>query len=611
MPTDGTITVRVSPTKQSATWARPNPLPALTDILLISNADFVEFDIFFENTETTWLGLQGYDGPTGYLSTFSGEEILPLDFRDTADLMPGTYKATISFILTKAVEFQLIKSATVTLLVSGAASTAIQTDQTTYEVVYNRADNSLHGDTAVNILNNNGALLLKFWQNKDLFAPAENFTNAFTLVDNPANPLATNPDVPATGQTTIGAKILKQTGEFLFGFNINLVVVDGGITVQPESLAFEVFKAPGSEKSAVLTVTNPLGIDFEVTAFPSWITLSAESGNTDLNITVTTETSALAVGTYAGTITFAYNNDLLDVPVNLDLKSFIVIDETKDFCLDLPEVLVNRKMDDAKFVRITLSAVYVVLGTEYIFEKTYQSPYFKGVAKFALGEKLHRHFPRAKRHFFDQNAVVFLKNIVASIQVEELNSALEVLFSGSANGIKLFPGKKPAAFPLLSSAVFRKKNGNGIIFSSTVSGEFVDLHKTDENTLPAGVAFYDFPKTYEPVHLQWENQNLCPDWFTLTGEYKITPEFNHIYARNIFNAQNEKYDVSAVKTLTINTGMFLAKERELMSEIIKSKTSFLMIEGKIYRAFNVTKKNVEADSTEELVARDLEFLIVE
>ena len=57
--------------------------------------------------------------------------------------------------------------------------------------------------------------------------------------------------------------------------------------------------------------------------------------------------------------------------------------------------------------------------------------------------------------------------------------------------------------------------------------------------------------------------------------------------------------------------MMLAAERLLVSEMIESKISFIKIEGKIYRCFNVTKKNVDIDSTEELVARQLEYIIVE
>ena len=612
-------TSRISPLTQTVSWDRsgtaPVPEEHIITIFETQEVIYAQYQINFENTGVQWLYALGISG--SYLTLEGSGASLQLALQNIDSLPSGNYKATVIIELSNAEGYIRTMIAEVNLVLSGASPTQIITDNNPYNLVYNRATDELTGDLAVGILNNTEPIDLKFWQNGNIFAAAENFTTGFNLAENAAMPMATNPALPETGSVSIPAKILKQTGEFVQGFNINLVIVDGGITVQPDSLHFEVFKG-SPEKSAVLNVTNPLGVDFTVTEFPAWLTLDDLAGNASQIITATTETDLLAVGTYSGTIKFEFNADFIEIPVTLDLKAFIIIDETKDFCLDLPPVLVNRKSEGAKFVRITMTAVYKVLGVTSTFEKPYQIPYFQDVASFKLGEKLHRHFPRAKRQFFDETALNFLENIVASIKVEELNAALEVLFTESASDIKLFPGKKPAAFPLLSNALHRKKNENAVIFTSIVEGETVELKKTAEadlvNPLALGtteINFYDFPKSYNPVHVQWENQNLAPEWFTFTGDYKITPDYNHIYARNIFNAQNEKYDFSKVQTLTIDTGMMLAAERLLVSEMIESKLAFIKIEGKIYRCFNITKKNVEIDSAEELVARSLEYLIVE
>lgn len=612
---------KINPIMQTKTWNRVGSPPAVTN-LLITIDEFVDpvavvmFQLNYTNSSVEWLSAP--DNPYGYISHNGSSGRLQLVLQNLDLMDNGSFEAVVQ------IDFENSEGGHVTtlyayvnLVLSGVVPNTIATDKATYELVFNRATDELTGDVAVGINNNTESLLLKFWQNGSIFASAENFTTGFNLAENPAIPMATNPALPETGSVTIPAKILKQTGEFVSGFNINLVIVDGGITVQPESLYFEVFKG-SSGKSAVLTVTNPLGVDFTVTAFPAWLTLDDEDGNTSQNITVMTETGRLPVGTYSGIIRFEYNSNFLEIPVTLDLKAFIIIDESKDFCLDLPPVKVNRKSEGAKFVRIIMTAVYKVLGVTSTFEKVYQTPYFLDVASFELGEKLHRHFPRAKRHFFDETSLNFMENIVASIKVDELNANLEVLFTESASGIKLFPGKKPLAYPLLSNFIHRKKNEGAIIFTSIVDGETVELTKTAESALvnplilgTTQINFYDFPKSYAPVHVQWENQNLSPEWFTFTGDYKISPDYNHVYARNIFNAQNEKYDFSKVKTLTIDTGMMLAVERLLVSEMIESKISFIKIEGKIYRCFNITKKNVEIDSTEELIARSLEYIIVE
>lgn len=606
---------RALPSTQTLYWDRSGtaPLPETITTAVVETEEvlYLQFSINFENTAIEWLHATNITG------SYVEDGTLQLELQNT-DLLPaGNYKATIVFEPSNAETYFTPFTCVVNLVLSGASPTQIVTNDTVYDLVYNRATNELTGETAVGIINNTAPIELKFWQNGSVFAPAENFTTGFNFAENPAIPMATNPALPETGSVSIPAKILKQTGEFVQGFTINLVIVDGGITVQPTSLYFEVFKG-SAEKSGVLNVTNPLGVDFQVTEFPEWLILDDVDGNTSQKINVTTETDLLPVGNYTANIKFEYNDDFLLIPVTLDLKAFIIIDETKDFCLDLPPVKVNRKSADAKFVRITMTAVYKVLGVTSTFEKVYQTPYFLDVASFELGEKLHRHFPRAKRHFFDETSLNFMENIVASIKVDELNANLEVLFTESASGIKLFPGKKPVGYPLLSNFIHRKKNEGAIIFTSVVGGEIVQLTKTAESVLAnplvlgtTQINFYDFPKSYAPVHVQWENQNLAPEWFTFTGDYKISPDFNHIYARNIFNAQNEKYDSSKVRTLLIDTGMILAKERELISEIIEYKLAFIKIEGKIYRCFNITKKNVEVDSTEELVARPLEYLIVE
>ena len=63
--------------------------------------------------------------------------------------------------------------------------------------------------------------------------------------------------------------------------------------------------------------------------------------------------------------------------------------------------------------------------------------------------------------------------------------------------------------------------------------------------------------------------------------------------------------------LTLNTGFFLKEELYLIEKMVESKLAFIRISGKIYRCFNTTQKLILDDSTEELLNRDLEFLIVE
>lgn len=606
----------IIPKNQTAYFNRQSIVPALQNLQVhVYNPDsLVLLSVNYIGTEIEWLELTGQIDIDPYmlLQDLSGDATVQLALINLSGLTANYYVAEINFKvggITYTHKVELYLSGTVTL---------ITTDKTTYNLVYDRSTETLSGDTLVTILNNTEADLLKFWQNGNIFEAAENFTDNFTLSENSDIPLASNPALPATGNVTIPAKILKQTGEFLSGFTINLLVIDGGISVTPENLYFEIFKAPGNEKSSTLSVVNPLAIDYEITEYPTWVTLDSTTGNSDKIFTVTTETSAINSGIYSGIIKFEYDGNFIDIAVTLDLKTFIDIDETTEFCLDLPEVIISKKNEDAKFVRITLSATYLVLGVTTLFQKVYALPYFLDQAKFGMGEKLHRHFPRIKDHFFNENNLDLLSKIDSAIKVEELDADRQPIFEQSATGIKLFPGKKPAAYPFLTNYIFRKKNKDSIIFSSLVVADKIEMSKILEKNLSnpliasiQEIRFWDYPKVFNPVHVQWENQNLVPEWFTFTGDYTISPEFNQVYARSIFNAQNEKYDVTKIKTLNIDTGLILAKERPLIEEMIESKISFIKIGSKVYRCFNITKKMTLESSKEELLSNDLEYLIVE
>lgn len=616
MPGESIVLGDAFPIFQTINWNRANPFPGFENIQVVSyeGADSLRFDLNYLNTSKKWLKIAG-QVDVGYLDPWDVNPlVITTDFLD--ELPNGQYKAIVIFSWTPLSGNDFVKQGELVINITGTPPTQISTDKIVYNLLYNRSDNSLTGNSLVSIINNTDLNLLKFWQNGNVFAAAENFTNSFNLIENAGNPLATNPAIPATGNVNIPAKILKQTGEFVTGFSISLLVIDGGISIEPKSLAYEVFK--GTEQSKTLSVVNPLGLNFLVTQVPSWLTLDSTAGNTTKTITATTSTSSLTEGVYLGIIKFEYDGKVIDIPVTLDLKTFISIDKTIDFCLDLPEVKVSKKTPEATIVRMTVTATYNVLGVATSFEKVYSQNYFQDKVLFGLGEKLHRHFPRIKKHFFDDDQIVLMQQIEASIKVEELDVNRNLLFDQTVSGIKLFPGKKPKGYPFLTNTVFRKKNDKAIIFSSVVTGTAVTLNKIKEVDLPnplvlgtASIQFYDFPKVFQPAHLQWENQNLVPEWFTLTGDFTITPEFNHVYARNIFNAQNEKYDFTKVKTLNISTGLIMAKERPTVEEMIESKLSFIKIGETIYRCFNITKKMTLQDSKEELLSNDLEFLIVE
>ncbi len=609
----------IKPAQQTVNFDRNGTIPVIQQIQVnIMDAPqvfYTQYHFNFENTEVQWLYAPSASG--SYLPFEQGANYLQLAFKNIEYLPSGTYYATVVIELSNADNgYFNTMDCLVILNLTGIGPSEVAPEQSSYDVVYNRSDNTLSGETTINIVNNTGGELLKFWQNSNVFAPASGFADSFSLAEDPGNPLASNPLLPPTGNINIPAKILKTDDTFVAGFNINLTVVDGGISVQPSSLAFEVFKF-ATEQTHNLNVINPLSLDFTIEDVPSWLAVSPLGGNSSQNISVTTNTSGLNTGNYTANLKFVYGTKFLTVPVALSLKSFVEVDEVSEFSLDLAPIVVNKKTENAYFVRFSVVAQYQLMGKPLSIERQYIVPYFQEKAQFDIGKKLHRFFPRWKKQLFDLvGKVDFMKKVNAVITVEELDENRNSLFSQELNPLRLFPGKKPAAYPLLSTVTMRKVNTSSILFVSTAEG---DLIKTEKRGVVSDIEdfggtlvyFAELPASYGVVHLQWENQNLAPEWFTFTGEYRLSPEFNHIYARDIFRDQNEKYDVTKVNTLTISTGPFLSSEREMMTALIESRISFLKIGERVYRCFNITKKNVELDSTEEIISRDLEFLIVE
>lgn len=138
-----------------------------------------------------------------------------------------------------------------------------------------------------------------------------------------------------------------------------------------------------------------------------------------------------------------------------------------------------------------------------------------------------------------------------------------------------------------------------------ISGGILNENQLKTNL---GVDLLPFPNVQKQTVLQFLNNNLVPQWLILSGTYKITDDFEHINDDFQLNAQ--KYDTDEKQKLTISTGFILKEESQLIKEIIKSKISFILLEGIIYKAFCISPKLVELESDQNLINYELEFLIV-
>ncbi len=608
--------------QQNVSWSALQDPPVLAPFTLalskqlISNP-VIKWEIVYPQQGMSWLNLTGasVSGDNITVGTTNSKTLTPVLVG--VDTLPdGNYSAEIYFNSFDGTTAYSTISYLISLSIINNALVSISVDKSQYNVVFNRQTGVLSGDTVVQILNNTGLNSLDF--KAQYFIEKSGFTTSFNLE---SLDIATNPNLPTHGTVNIQGKLNKGQSVVEL-FNIRLVIIDSGdLIVDKSNISFTIYKSTSQTASSSFSITNPENKNFTISA-PYWITLSENSGNTSKTISITTVNSnAIAGGAYSGEIVISYDAKTIIISVDLLVISFInfMPDFDNDFCLDLPPITFVKIVNESVYVRITVTSTYVVLGKTTQKENVYFMPYSNNKAEFNFGEKVHNLFPKYKGHYFDlPNNTEIYKRINVDILAEELNSDYQVKYTESLLGVKCLPGKKPLSFPLLSDFIYRKRNQKSVFFNALLNKNTVYLRKIEDTNNIDSVSFgsttvkyYEFPNQYSKIHLHFENNNLVPDWFTLTGEFKITNDFNHIYAKNIFKSQNEKYDLTKVKTLSINTGFFMKNELDLINKIVESLLCYVKIGDVVYRCFATTQKIILQDSTDELLDRDLEFLIVE
>lgn len=605
---------RLLPTTQNISWDRTGSPPTLSDILITVIEDvevlYIQFYFQFENTSVNWLDAPGLD--TSYIPYNGNSTSLPLALQNLEFLPAGNYKATVFIEFSNSEGYTNTLTSIVNLNLSGQIG--IKTDKSTYNLVFNRATNILSGDTTVNILNNTENKLLSFWQPVQIFTPKNNFTDSFEL---DSGGFANNPDVPESGTVNNQYRIFGPSNEFITAFDINLLVLnDNGFGVNPDSYYFEVIKNT-TEKTGILNIINPNNLEFTIEK-PDWLIISSSSGNSTMDINIATNTSSIPPAIYEDFIIVSYNGGTISIPVTLNLKQFITFDDSdNDFCLDIQPVKFSKIKELANSVKITMKATYVVMGVTTIVNQIFSIPYINDKASFDLGKKLHNYFPRYRNHLFEiSNTIEFMKAIDCELILEEIDVNNSSLMSETVSGIKLYPGSIPAMYPVFTNYGFRKKNKGTVAFISHRTSNSVLLEKivNPADTLNYGgsnINIYPLPDSFRPVHMHWENQNLVPDWFTFTGDYSINLDFTHIASKNVLKSLMQKFDTTKIKKLNINTGFMIKNEVEMLEEMIMNRLVFFKIGSKIYEAYNVTPKLIFESSSETIIERDLEFIIVE
>lgn len=624
------------PLQQLITWDRVGSQPSIESIYLTStNATSVEVYIQYENTSVNWIELSGY-GQTAWIA-FNKTMYFPLSLINTSSLGIGNYKATVYFRFTHADADDALKPVVINLSITGASGDGVKSDKDKYTLIYRRSTNTLSGDLHVNILNNNDNSDILFEPIGTLLKSVTSKTG-FDLVEDPTHPFSTHPSLPITGVVDVNCR-LKKEGSVMYAFIVSIVVFnDEDIYVNLANNKFELRRGFNETRSQVMQIINPLEKNFNLSNIPAWLTVDASSGNNSRNITLTTVNSeTLAAGNYQATFYVNYDSKSIPVFVELKVTEFVSI-ETADynFCLDKVILKANKMQSDARFLKVIV-AIDIKAADKVVSESPeYLIPYFKDQAETDIGAKVHNYFPIFEKHLFSQddafkNQIVYERANV-NLTIQELDVNYNIILTTNINNIKLFPGHRPKYFPLFTSHNLRRKyKENKTVFSyfsdllnansfsdaahnpelpnsvqtAMASTENLDLTRVKNNTQ---LDFLPFPKTINNHVMQWINNNLVPEWFTFSGEYKIQTDFGHVYDNVTIGGK--KYATTELAKLTINTGFMLREEKALLKEVLASPISFIKLEGEVFRCFCISQKLTEKDSSERLINFDVEFLIV-
>lgn len=649
------------------TWKREDPLPANVkiDIRYSTSLVYSGYRLRIEsNSSGTPIDVNDVSDGNSIIDFYNTPspnliKSFYLVFKNFDSLQDGFYNTEIFFTLYGVPNsggfLELINQSSVKIGLTIQSLKTIKTDKDTYNLVFNRQTNQLSGDLNILIQGNDSNTDLSFFNNLAIFRNVDLIqNNQFAL--EPSSPLGGNTVLPTEGMYEISCLIKKKLagGSTVnaYSFLIHLFVLNQDLLVTPTSFSFSLLQAAAEVKTDKLKIINPYGKAFTIQA-PYWLELSANSGSSNLEITISTLNSqTLPIGDLTGEIKVNFDNKSIIIPVSISVISFVYLSglETYNFCLDNKKINFVRRNNTSRFVRSTLTVVFKNEDGTKTIQRPLIVPYYNERASFDLGSKIHQYFVRLKKSVLKEPKIpsrldnkLWMYPAEVKILVEELDADYNVVYSEDIDSIYFYPGKKPAGFPLLTNNLHRQRVPGskyiftyiqGLINPSNIGigtanvledGVITRLKiEDDEDKIifpvkksieitPDKKLFYYSSLWPGPqvINIQFENQNLCPESFTFSGHIKINPDYTHIYDQNVLTSLKEKYDVSSVSTLVINTGFIIAKCIPTIKEIIESKLCFIEYEDKVLRGFSITQKLPEKDTSLELIQFDLEFIIVE
>lgn len=662
-------TFTVTSLTNSITWQHGSVLyPA--DIKLTVNSavnnigGFTSYKIYiYENVSNAIDDIVDFTDGNSALNFFTSttgffNKSIYLFFKNLQSLLAGYYTVDVYFTiygLKNGVETFLNSASYAFDLIIQGQPDVIVPDKSIYKLLYNRETGTLTGDLNVLIQGNVNNAPIRFFNNLEIFKNIDPIINDAFILE-PKIPLGNNQNLPTQGLYEISCSIFKKNvagpDTNVKSFLIQLFILNGDIMVSPDVINFSLLQSAGEIKMQTLSIINPYNKNFTLEG-PSWLEFSDLTGSQTIDIEVKTLNSmTIPVGDYNSNILVKYDNKVVSVAVSLSVISFIYLSglEQYNFCLDGKIMNFIKQEASAKYVKATITVKFTTEAETKTMVVPLTVPYFNDRASFDLGYKIHQYFLRLKKSILNEPKIsnlldtkLWMNPAEVTALVEELDIDYNVVKSETVGLIKFYPGKKPAAFPLLSNNLVKQRVAGSKYIFSYIQG-LVEPSKIGigvPNVLQDGIItrlkieddeqkiifpkkkvfdisvnkqliYYTIPNNGPHViNIQYENQNLCPESFSFTGHMKRTPEYSHVFDQNVLSSIKEKYDVTKVVTRTINTGFIIKSCISIIDEIIMSRLCFLEIDGKILRGFVTSQKVVDVDTSSEMIQFDLDFLLLE
>lgn len=579
-------------------------------------------------------------GDTFNQNNLSAERVY-CNFKNLDNLSVGTHVIPITveaYGLDGNNQEHYVESYYTEISVTVQAGTGISTDKNVYNLIYNKADNSLSGDAKIIVFTSEPVTTTASDPFIDLQQDSVNSQRHLTFKNNSV--------IQSKAVGTYVGTVTITIGSYVKTVTVNLEVINDATLfyVNPNSFSSSLQKNLSESKTFTSNISNPNNLTIVVESKPSFIE-TASLNNGILSFT-TVNSSTLTVGTYAGEILLRSGTVVRPVAVTINVVQAIIHDfkgATYFFALDPNKVILNKTASSSTYVKMSLTMYYKGFGEEYQESQEYTFPFFRGTAEIYPGKEVQDFFIKAKDITTSLDPVYEYDLAFVKMKFEELNDLDEIISVFNIDNVYFAPGKKPKCFPFFTDYAVRGTYSESIIKLSNdrlsekpesillyqkynlpkpahspaftvdqftfLRSEFNSVYK--KAILEAGsMKFIPLPDPERIVHIEWENQNLVFDWFSAAGYIHETTEIENVLGESRYYRE-EKFDSWHSKPLTINTGWILKQEIDLITDLLKSRLCFIYAEGIRYKAYPVGKKNEMKNTENTTFSMDLEFKVLE